>query len=186
MPRIPTLPRHLKRLGIAFLGLFAIMLTLHFCFPLRVNMTYSTVVTDARGQMLHAFLAPDHKWRMYTETNEITADLEKAIIFKEDRWFYYHPGVNPVAIGRAAINNILHRRRTSGASTITMQVARLLYPGERTYLNKIREIGRALQLELKYSKREILQLYLNLVPYGSNIEGSNPRRCCFSVNRPPY
>lgn len=83
----------------------------------------------------------------------------------------YHPGVNALALGRAALRNLLSGRRTSGASTITMQVVRLLEPRQRTYGSKFIEILRAFQLELHYSKAEILQLYLNLVPYGGNIEG---------------
>ncbi|NDC42798.1 MAG: penicillin-binding protein 1C, partial [Chitinophagia bacterium] len=76
-----------------------------------------------------------------------------------------------LAMGRAIVNNIFHLRRTSGASTITMQVARMLEPKPRTYMGKCIEMFRAMQLELHYSKDEILQLYLNLVPYGSNIQG---------------
>ena len=120
---------------------------------------------------MHAYLTSDQKWRMKTELEEISPLLQKAIIQKEDRWFFSHPGINPFAIVRAAFNNIVAGRRTSGASTITMQVARALEPGRRTYSKKIVEIFRALQLELKYTKKEILQLYLNLVPYGGNIEG---------------
>jgi len=108
---------------------------------------------------------------MFTELKEISPKLKEAILFKEDKYFYYHFGVNPVAIARAAFNNVFHLKRTSGASTITMQVARLLDPKDRTYLNKLTEVFRAMQLELKYSKAEILQMYLNLVPYGGNIEG---------------
>ncbi|UCH15347.1 MAG: penicillin-binding protein 1C, partial [Bacteroidales bacterium] len=118
-----------------------------------------------------AFLTSDDKWRMYTELDEITPQLKKAIIFKEDKYFRYHFGVNPVSVVRALVYNILKGKRTSGASTITMQVARLLVPKERTYWNKIKEMMKAIQLEWHLSKDEILQLYLNLVPYGSNIEG---------------
>jgi penicillin-binding protein 1C len=108
---------------------------------------------------------------MFTTLEEITPTLKKAIIFKEDQYFYYHFGVNPISIFRAAFNNLFKGRRTSGASTITMQVARMLNPKERSYTNKIIEIFRALQLEWNLTKDEILQLYLNLVPYGGNIEG---------------
>jgi len=108
---------------------------------------------------------------MFVELKEITPTLRKAILAKEDKYFNYHFGVNPIAIFRAAFNNITKNRRTSGASTITMQVVRMLNPDERTYWNKISEILRAIQLEIFYSKDEILQMYLNLVPYGSNIEG---------------
>lgn len=151
--------------------LLGVLLLLIIFFPLRITTRYSTLITANDGTLLHAFLSPDDKWRMYVELKEITPTLRKAIITKEDKYFYYHFGVNPIAVVRAFYNNLTKSRRTSGASTITMQVVRLLYPRERTYLNKLSEIGRAMQLELFYSKDEILQLYLNLVPYGSNIEG---------------
>ena len=108
---------------------------------------------------------------MYAELDEITPTLRKAILFKEDNYFYYHPGINPVSLFRAFGRNLLTGRRTSGASTITMQVVRLLEPRERTYTSKFIELWRAIQLEVHFSKDEILQLYLNLIPYGSNIEG---------------
>ncbi|MCY7349259.1 MAG: penicillin-binding protein 1C [Cytophagaceae bacterium] len=149
---------------VAFLGLDAL-------FPLPAIPPYSTLITAADGTVLHAFLTPDDKWRLYTERVEITPTLRKALLFKEDRWFYWHPGVNPLAVGRAGLRNVLTGRRTSGASTLTMQVARLLDPSPRTYASKLREMARAIQLEWHFSKEEILQLYINLAPYGSNIEG---------------
>ena len=154
-----------------FFTVILLLMVLDIAFPVKVNPQYSTVITDSDDKILHAFLNPHDKWRMQTELKEITPTLEKAIIFKEDRWFRYHFGINPIAVGRAFFNNIIKRRRTSGASTITMQVVRLLYPQERTYWHKITEMIRAIQLELHYSKDEILQMYLSLVPYGSNIEG---------------
>src|ERR1035438_4239943 len=108
---------------------------------------------------------------MKTELSEISPLLQKTIIAKEDKYFYYHPGINPWAICRAIFLNILHDRRSSGASTITMQVARALEPKKRTYWNKCVEIFRAFQLEWKYSKDEILQFYINLAPYGGNLQG---------------
>ena len=108
---------------------------------------------------------------MKLEPEEITPLLTQTIVAKEDKWFYWHPGINPFAVGRALFYNVFTGKRTSGASTITMQVARLLEPKPRTFLNKIRESFRAVQLEWKYSKPELLQLYLNLAPYGGNIEG---------------
>ena len=148
-----------------------LFLFLNILFPLRDQPLYSQIITDKDGNMLHAFLSPDDKWRMKTELNEINPLLSKAILFKEDKYYFYHPGINPVAVFRAAFNNILKRKKTSGASTITMQVARLLYPAKRNYSNKLIELFRSFQLEWTYSKEEILQLYLNLVPYGGNIEG---------------
>jgi len=170
--------RHLHKLGRVWLRYSLILLlpivvfiVLNRLYPLTINMPYSTVITASDGSVINAFLSSDDKWRMKLEVDEINPVLKKAVLLKEDRYFYYHPGVNPVAIVRAAFNNITQNKKTSGASTITMQVARLLYPKRRTYFNKLTEIFRALQLEWNYSKDEILHLYLNLVPFGGNIEG---------------
>ncbi|MFT5306012.1 MAG: penicillin-binding protein 1C, partial [Chitinophagales bacterium] len=152
---------------LSFLGFFL----LHLLFPISTEIDYSQLVTDRNGKILHSFLSKDEKWRMYTELDEISEELKTAIVYKEDKYFNYHYGVNPFAMGRALFNNLLMQKRTSGASTITMQVVRLLEPRPRTYSSKIIEIFRATQLELKLSKDEIFQLYLNLVPYGGNIEG---------------
>jgi penicillin-binding protein 1C len=162
---------YVKRLVIVLALLPLLFLLLHHLFPLRDAVAYSTIITDEKGQVLHAYLTPDEKWRMKTELTEISPLLQQAIVAKEDQYFFYHPGINPFAIGRALTNNIFKGRRTSGASTITMQVARLLHPQQRTLGAKMTEAFRALQLEWTYSKKEILQLYLNLVPYGGNIEG---------------
>ena len=148
-----------------------LFLLIDFAVPFRVNPRYSTLITAADGTILHAFLNDNDKWRLYTELSEITPTLRKTLIYKEDKYFYYHLGFNPVAMIRALVRNLSTGRRTSGASTITMQVIRLLEPRQRTYGSKIVELFRALQLELHYSKDEILQLYLNLIPYGSNVEG---------------
>lgn len=168
----PKLKEIFKRRWVkVFFTFIVVLVVLNIVFPPKVNVPYSTLITDKKGEILHAFLSTDEKWRMFVELKEITPTLRKAILAKEDKYFNYHFGVNPVAIFRAAFNNITKNRRTSGASTITMQVVRMLNPDERTYWNKISEILRAIQLEIFYSKDEILQMYLNLVPYGSNIEG---------------
>jgi penicillin-binding protein 1C len=153
------------------MGGLLLFICLDLLFPFRVSPQYSTLITDADGKVLHAFLNNQDKWRMPTEPHEISNTLEKAILFKEDRWFRWHIGVNPLAILRATVRNIATSKRTSGASTITMQTVRLLQPKQRTYFNKIIEMWRALQLEWHYSKDEILQLYVSLLPYSSNIEG---------------
>ena len=144
---------------------------LNLCFPFRLEVEYSQLVTDRDGKILHAYLSPDDKWRMYATLDEITPELATAIIWKEDKNFRRHPGVDPLALSRAAWRNLITGRRTSGASTIPMQVIRLLEPRPRTYKSKIIEMFRATQLSMLYSKDEVLQLYLNLVPYGGNIEG---------------
>lgn len=156
--------RWLKITGIVTGGAFVLFLLLNWIFPLPDRIEYSTIIADDKGEVIHAFLTHDQQWRMKTELNEISPLLRKTIIAKEDKYFYYHFGINPLAMLRALARNIMHMRRTSGASTITMQVARALEPKPRTYWNKLRESFRALQLEWKYSKPEILQLYLNPVP----------------------
>jgi len=163
--------RRLQRILIFFVGLMLLFFLLNILFPIKVNIEYSQIVTAKDGTVLNAFLTSDDKWRMMTELSEITPEMQEAVIFKEDKYFNQHPGVNPGAIIRALYNNITTGNRTSGASTITMQVARLLQPKNRTYVNKLIEMFRALQLDMLYSKDEILQMYLNLVPYGGNIEG---------------
>ncbi|UOE36177.1 penicillin-binding protein 1C [Hymenobacter monticola] len=155
-------------------------------FPLPPAPRYSPIVLAADGSVLHAFLNPTQKWRMKTELAEITPALQQAIIHKEDRYFRYHFGVNPVAIVQAAGRNLFGKGRTTGASTITMQVARLLEPKERTFGNKLQEMLRAVQLEAHYSKAEILQLYLNLVPYGGNIEGVKSAALFYFQQPPDY
>ena len=160
-----------KRLVIVSGSVFLSFLLLNVCFPLKDTIEYTNIVTDNKGEVIHAFLTKDEKWRMKTELPEISPLLQKTIIAKEDKYFYYHPGINVIAIAKSAFNNVFHLKRVSGASTITMQVARALERRNRTWGAKIIEAFRALQLEWKYSKKEILQLYLNLVPYGGNIEG---------------
>src|SRR5436189_1361929 len=163
--------RFCRRLGIIILVLVLLFFILNWLFPLPDKIEYSTIVTDNKGEVVNAYLTSDQKWRMKTELDEISPHLRKAIVAKEDRYFYSHPGVNPFAVTRAMLKNIFRMKRTSGASTITMQVARALEPRKRNMISKIIEMFRAFQLELKYSKDEILQMYLNLVPYGGNIEG---------------
>lgn len=178
--------RLLKRSALALLCGVLIFLILHIIFPLPDKVEYATVITDDKGEVIHAFLTSDQQWRMKTELEEISPLLRKTIIEKEDKYFYYHPGFNPLAVLRAATKNMLGLKRTSGASTITMQVARALEPKRRTYFNKLVEMFRAVQLELKYSKDEILQLYLNLAPYGGNIQGVKAASLLYFKKNPDH
>ncbi len=169
--KTPYIKKIIKRLAITFASLLVLLFLLNWVFPVPAKIEYSTIITDDKSEVIHAFLTKDQQWRMKTELDEISPLLRKTIVEKEDKYFYRHPGINIVAMGRAFIKNLFRMKRTSGASTITMQVARALEPKKRTYGNKCIEIFRAFQLEWKYSKVEILQMYLNLVPYGGNIEG---------------
>jgi penicillin-binding protein 1C len=166
-----TLKKIAGKAAVAVAGTLLLFFVLDAFIPVYTDVPYATVVEARDGTVLHAWLASDEQWRMKATLEEISPELKRAIVYKEDKYFYHHFGINPFAVGRAMINNIFHLKRTSGASTITMQVARMLESRPRTYRNKCIEMFRALQLEVHYSKDEILQLYLNLVPYGSNIQG---------------
>ena len=178
--------RRLVRTLAGVAAVFLLFLLLNRIFPLPDKIEYSTIIEDSQGEVVNAFLTHDQQWRMKTELQDISPLLRKTIVEKEDKYFYYHPGINLLAMGRAFFMNILHMRRTSGASTITMQVARSLEPKRRTYWNKFREMFRALQLEWKYSKDEILQLYLNKVPYGGNIEGVKSAAILYFKKNPDH
>ncbi|WP_223651068.1 penicillin-binding protein 1C [Hymenobacter psoromatis] len=176
----------LLRAALALVVLLVLAFLADRRWPLPPPPRYSPLVLAADGTVLHAYLNPTQKWRMKTELAEITPALQAAIIAKEDQYFRWHFGVNPLAVMQAAGRNLFGRGRTTGASTITMQVARLLEPKQRTFGNKLLEILRAVQLEAHFSKAEILQLYLNLVPYGSNIEGVKSAALLYFQQPPNY
>ncbi len=162
------------RAGIVLLAAAIVLVALDLCFPLphdRLFPKSSTLVLDNQGELLRAFLAPDDMWRLRVRRDEIASALVDAVLAYEDRHFFHHPGVNPAALVRAAIANLRAGNVVQGGSTITMQVARMIEPKERTVMSKLIEIFRALQLELHYSKDEILTLYFNHAPYGGNIVG---------------
>lgn len=131
----------------------------------------STCIYDHDGGLMYAFLAPDDRWRIKVTYEDVSDEFLRILVAYEDRWFWQHFGVNPLALGRAVIQNARARHVISGGSTLTMQVARLLDPKPRTVLSKLKELLQAIGLELRYSKEEILGMYLNLAPYGGNIEG---------------
>ncbi len=131
----------------------------------------STLVFDGNGKLLRAFTAEDDIWRIRTSLDQISPVLQKFLIAYEDASFYWHPGVNPLAIIRAYHQNQAAGRIVSGGSTLTMQIARMMEPKARTWYHKLFEICRAGQLEQRYSKRRLLEIYFNIAPYGGNIEG---------------
>ncbi len=154
-----------------FLSVILIGIILNLLFPPLELKEYSQVIYAKDSTMLSAYLTSDDKWRLETQLTDITPEMVLAIIHKEDKWFYWHFGFNPFSIVRAFISNISSGGRVSGASTITMQIARLMEPAERSYLNKIIEIFRAVQLEFHFTKKELLEIYLSNIPMGGNIEG---------------
>ncbi|MGE0152511.1 MAG: penicillin-binding protein 1C [Reyranellaceae bacterium] len=131
----------------------------------------STLVLDADGKVLRAFTSRDERWRLLATPQDVDPLFLKLLLAYEDRRFRWHPGVDPLSAVRAAGQYVAHGEIVSGASTLTMQTARLLEPHSRDLAGKLFEMARALQLELRYSKQEILTLYLTLAPYGGNLEG---------------
>ncbi|OYQ79526.1 penicillin-binding protein 1C [Ignatzschineria sp. F8392] len=149
-----------------------LFLLLNFLFPLQPPViSVATTVVAADGQLLRQFTDHEGRLRHWITLEEVAPSYLSALLTYEDRYFYHHFGVNPFATLRALGQWISAGEVVSGSSTLTMQVARLLYPHPRTVMGKMTQIFRALQLELTYSKVEILTFYLNLAPMGGNIEG---------------
>jgi penicillin-binding protein 1C len=139
--------------------------------PVLDGISFSQCVRDRNGKLLRVTLTTDQKFRVWTPLPNVSPALINATLQFEDKYFRHHPGVNPVALLRAVFN-LRTGGPHSGASTITMQLARLRYHlSTRTLSGKFVQIVRALELERHYSKDEILEAYLNLAPYGQNIEG---------------
>lgn len=134
-----------------------------------IEKRYSTSILDANGKLMDVFLTSDEQWHLKVE-GDVSENLKEAVLTYEDKNFNTHHGVDLLAIVRAFKNNFIGRKR-SGASTITMQVAKLANPKKRTYINKFIEIIQALKIETKLGKDTILKLYLNNAPYGGNIIG---------------
>lgn len=164
--------KFLKFFALFLALLVAIFLILDQIYPLNLDALKkdeAKILFDKNGEIINMKLSSDGIWRFHEQS--FPNSLKQCVVLFEDRYFYYHFGVNFASIFRAFFHNLRSDNRI-GASTITMQVARMLEPSDRSYKNKIREIFRAFQLELHFSKDEILNLYLNLAPYGGNIEGA--------------
>ncbi|MCK9605064.1 MAG: penicillin-binding protein 1C [Methylomonas sp.] len=141
--------------------------------PLLVNRANgSYAVTDRDGRLLRLSLTSDEKYRLWTPLAELPQTLRDATLRYEDRWFYRHPGINPVSLLRAAWSSLIVQERWIGASTLTMQLARQRWRLKTSSLSgKLRQMAYALWLERQFSKDELLEAYLNIAPYGANIEG---------------
>lgn len=132
----------------------------------------SQAVLDREGRLLRLTLAADERYRLPLPLADVAPAAVEAILLQEDRWFYRHPGVNPWALARGAFRTYVLKGRRVGGSTITMQAARRRF-GLRSNrpAGKLMQVVRALQLELKCSKGEILEYYLSTMPLGGNVEG---------------
>ncbi len=141
--------------------------------PLKEGLGFSQAIYDRRGRLLRLTLSPDGKYRLWTPLSELSPLLREATLLQEDKRFEGHHGADVLALARAAWTTYAAGGRRVGGSTITMQLARLRYRlRTRTLSGKLLQISKALQLELYYSKAELLEAYLNLAPYGGNVEGA--------------
>lgn len=171
-----TSPRLVRRLTlglVAAMGVQTAVFALDALFPpdLSRGERASPVALDRRGAWLRALPVEDGRWRIRADLERTDPAFVKRLIAVEDARFWIHPGVDPLAVARATASAAVTGQVTSGASTLTMQTSRLLTPRPRTVPNKLVEMVRAVQIEARLSKREILALYLTLAPYGGNLEG---------------
>lgn len=174
--RLPPLDRHIPLLVkalIVLVALQAVLTVLDLAFPPDLGRAErsSPVTLDRSGAWLRALPVENGRWRIRADLERTDPSFRRRLIAIEDKRFWLHPGVDPISLVRAIGGAIVRGHATSGASTLTMQTARLLEPRPRTIGSKLIEMVRALQLEARMSKREILALYLTLAPYGGNLEG---------------
>ena len=168
--------------GVLALGLFAA----DRAFPpsLARYQARAIAVAASDGAPLDVEIAPDGFWRLPATVADISPFYLRLLVETEDKRFYEHPGVDPLALLRAAFQVAVRGHVVSGGSTLTMQVARLLAPHRHDLLGKLEDIARALQLERRYSKAKILSMYLTLAPCGGNIEGVEAASLAYFGNRP--
>lgn len=173
MKRLPGKSRRLWRaLAISPLCLFVLLWSADRLFPLPLpEDDQARVVLAEDGTPLWRFADAEGVWRYPVTPEQVAPAYLQALLSYEDRWFYQHPGVNPLALGRAAWQNLRGGRVVSGGSTLSMQVARLLDPHSRSLSGKLKQLWRTLQLEWHLSKTEILTLYLNRAPFGGTLQG---------------
>lgn len=162
-----------KRLLAGLAALIAAVLLIDVIFPPPLERAggVSVLVTDRAGKPLRAFPTPDGRWRFEVDLDQIDPDFVDALIRVEDKRFWDHHGTDWLGLLRAAFDSAAAGQIVSGGSTLTMQTARMLESRPRNAGSKLIEIWRANQLERRLSKREILELYLSLTPYGGNLEG---------------
>ena len=150
------------------MALLALGVGYYFCLPKTLfDDPYATVVNDRNGALLSARIANDGQWR-FPELDSLPQKYITSLLSFEDKRFYYHPGVDPLAFGRAIKQNVQAGRIVSGGSTLSMQVIRLHRKGkDRSVFEKFIEMVLATRLELRYSKEEILKLYASHAPFGA-------------------
>ncbi|HXR35045.1 MAG TPA: penicillin-binding protein 1C, partial [Candidatus Binataceae bacterium] len=186
--------RGLVRAGIAGVGFLIAAAALLWTLPgvgpappLVNQQSFSQAVYDREGHLLRLTLSSDEKFRLWVPLAEIPPAMVEATLLQEDAWFRWHPGVNPFSLMRAFLTTYLRRGRRVGGSTIAMQLARRRFAiDSRTWTGKIEQILRAIQLERSYTRDEILEAYLNLAPYGGNVEGVGAASIIYFGKQPRY
>ncbi|MEO5343054.1 MAG: penicillin-binding protein 1C [Gammaproteobacteria bacterium SHHR-1] len=148
-------------------------------------LAYSTEVVDRQGRPLRRFLSDDGYWRLPVELERLDPAFINNLLSIEDKRFYRHHGVDPLALLRAGWQWLSQGSIVSGGSTLSMQTVRLLHPRPRSLVNKLRQIGLAWRLEQGLSKTQILRLYLELTPYGGNIQGVQAASLIY-FGKPPW
>ncbi|VAW64595.1 Multimodular transpeptidase-transglycosylase [hydrothermal vent metagenome] len=165
----------MKKITLIILSVLFVCFLIYCFIPkaeLKTFTDYSTAIFDAKGKLLRITLAQDDRYRLYESIANISPQLISATLLYEDQSYYSHSGVDYLALLRAFWTTYILNQRRIGASTITMQLARLRWNiPSHTLSGKFHQILRAIQLTRHYSKDEILEMYLNLAPYGRNIEG---------------
>jgi penicillin-binding protein 1C len=180
--KAPTADRRLRigrvavvsaAVGASLIGAFVLWVVSLPPLPLAQARQVSTTIVDRNGKLLRAYAMADGRWRLQVDARkDVDPTYLKLLLAYEDQRFRAHHGVDPLALGRAALQIISRGHIVSGGSTITMQLARLMEPRrERSVYAKLRQIVRAIEIEHELSKDQILNLYLAMAPFGGNLEG---------------
>lgn len=154
-----------------------VFFTFKFIYSLRTSkvldgVSFSQQIRDRNGVLLRISLSGDEKYRVWTDIKTLPKTYLQSVLLMEDQYFYFHPGINPVSLFKSVVASLTSQKNLPGASTITMQLARLRYGLKtKTISGKLIQIIYALDLEFRHTKDEILEAYVNLIPFGGPIEG---------------
>ncbi|MCR8999045.1 penicillin-binding protein 1C [Rahnella perminowiae] len=184
-----TAKRQLQNIAMAVFLLVLIMVACRLWPhpPLSQGQPFSTVYYDRQGTLMRITLANDDRYRLWTPLEQVSPLAVKSLLLHEDRGFYYNPGFNPFSLMRGFWRSYIAGGKMQGGSTITMQLARMRWHlNTRTPSGKFMQVLRAVQLELSYSKHDILEAYLNNAPYGRNIESIGAASLIYFNKAPKY
>lgn len=167
--------KKIKFTALILLCVLSFLLIIRFCPKKNIlsHYSFSQAVFDRDNRLLRLTLSNDEQYRLFIPLSKLPRSLKTGTLLYEDKYFYLHPGFNPISLVKGFWISIIKKQRPVGASTITMQLARMLYDLDTTSISgKLKQIAYAVWLEMKYGKNDILEAYLNIAPYGYNIEGA--------------